>query len=72
MARLTNLLLVTGCIGSPYAHIPLWEKVFYKIENDGILFLGSEIRRMPDGCGFIRSPGFTQLRTQLSMTTLFR
>jgi hypothetical protein len=51
MARLTNLLLVTGCIGSPYAHIPLWEKVFYKIENDGILFLG---RRNPQDAGRLR------------------
>jgi mannose-6-phosphate isomerase-like protein (cupin superfamily) len=56
LARLTNLLLViqdAWTIGSPHAHIPEWEEVWYKIEDDGILFLGSEVRKMPDGCGFI-------------------
>ena len=59
LARLTNVLIVTQdamTIGSPHAHVPLWEEVWYKIEDDSLLFVGSEIRKMPDGCGYIVPP----------------
>ncbi len=59
LARLSNLLIVTQdamTIGSPHAHIPLWEEVWYKIEDDAIAFVGSEIRKMPNGCGYIAPP----------------
>lgn len=59
LARLTNVLIVTQdamTIGSPHAHVPLWEEVWYKIEDDGLLFVGSEIRKMPNGCGYIAPP----------------
>jgi len=59
LARLSNVLIVTQdamTIGSPHAHVPLWEEVWYKIEDDGLLFVGSEIRKMPNGCGYIAPP----------------
>jgi len=59
LANLSNFLIVTQdamTIGSPHAHIPLWEEVWYKIEDDALMFLGSEIRKMPNGCGFIAPP----------------
>ena len=59
LARLTNVLIVTQdamTIGSPHAHVPLWEEVWYKLEDDGLLFVGSEIRKMPNGCGYIAPP----------------
>lgn len=59
LARLSNVLIVTQdamTIGSPHAHIPRWEEVWYKIQDDGLLFVGSEIRKMPNGCGYIAPP----------------
>lgn len=59
LARLSNVLIVTQdamTIGSPHAHVPLWEEVWYKIQDDGLLFVGSEIRKMPNGCGYIAPP----------------
>jgi mannose-6-phosphate isomerase-like protein (cupin superfamily) len=59
LAGLSNALIVTQdamTIGSPHAHVPLWEEVWYKIEEDGMLFVGSELRKMPNGCGYISPP----------------
>lgn len=59
LARLSNVLIVTQdamTIGSPHAHVPLWEEVWYKIQDDSLLFVGSEIRKMPNGCGYIAPP----------------
>jgi len=59
LANLSNLLIVTQdgmTIGSPHAHIPLWEEVWYKIEDDALMYVGSEIRKMPNGCGYIAPP----------------
>jgi hypothetical protein len=47
LANLSNLLIVTQdamTIGSPHAHIPLWEEVWYKIEDDALMYVGSEVR----------------------------
>jgi len=59
LANLSNLLMVTQdamTIGSPHAHIPLWEEVWYKIEDDALMYVGSEIRKMPNGCGYLAPP----------------
>ena len=59
MANLTNLLIVTqdaSTIGSPHAHIPLWEEIWYKIEDDALMYVGSEVRKMPNGCGYLAPP----------------
>ena len=59
LANLSNLLIVTQdamTIGSPHAHIPLWEEVWYKIEDDALMYVGSEVRKMPSGCGYIAPP----------------
>jgi mannose-6-phosphate isomerase-like protein (cupin superfamily) len=59
LAHFNNILIVTQdamTIGSPHAHVPLSEEVWYKIEDDSLLFLGSEIRKMSNGCGYISPP----------------
>jgi mannose-6-phosphate isomerase-like protein (cupin superfamily) len=59
LANLTNLLIVTqdaSTIGSPHAHIPLWEEIWYKIEDDALMYVGSEVRKMPNGCGYLAPP----------------
>jgi hypothetical protein len=59
LAKLSNLLVVTQgamTIGSPHAHIPGWEEVWYKMGDKGIAFVGSQILEIPDGCGYIAPP----------------
>jgi mannose-6-phosphate isomerase-like protein (cupin superfamily) len=62
LANLSNLLIVTQdamTVGSPHAHIPLWEEVWYKIEDDALMYVGSEVRKMPNGCGYLAPPDAT-------------
>jgi mannose-6-phosphate isomerase-like protein (cupin superfamily) len=59
LANLSNLLIVTQdamTIGSPHAHIALWEEVWYKIEDDALMYVGSEIRKRRNGCGYLAPP----------------
>jgi mannose-6-phosphate isomerase-like protein (cupin superfamily) len=71
LANLSNVLIVTQdamTIGSPHAHVPLWEEVWYKIDEDGLLFVGSEIRKMPNGCGYISPPDGVTTHSVINVT----
>jgi mannose-6-phosphate isomerase-like protein (cupin superfamily) len=71
LANLSNLLIVTQdgmTIGSPHAHIPLWEEVWYKIEDDAYMFVGSEVRRMANGCGYIAPPDAQTAHSVINVT----
>ena len=71
LAKLSNLLVVTQdamTIGSPHAHIPGWEEVWYKMGGKGIAFVGSQILPMPDGCGYISPPDGVTPHSSINVT----